>query len=318
MELPLVSVVCLCYNHERFIEEAVESVINQTYPNIQLVIVDDNSTDRSRTVIESIIQKHQNIECLFLESNLGNCKAFNIGLARVKGQFVVDFATDDVMLPNRIEKQVEFFSTLDKSYGVVFTDAIYVDEDGKFIRNHFEHLFQKRLLKAIPVGDVYKELLSTYFIPSPTMLVRTEVMHALGGYDEKLSYEDFDFWIRSSRQFNYAFLDERLTKIRKSRSSMSVGWYKQGDRQLHSTFLVCKKARLLNKSEAEDVALAQRLKYEIRQSVFSDNRREALLFFDLLNDLGRANFVDRLMINLSRLPLPLSSLRQLYHRWRYS
>ena len=314
---PLVSIVCLCYNHERFVREAVESVLNQSYPNIQVLIVDDASTDNSRSVIREIAAKNPDIEIILTERNLGNCAAFNLALQNVKGEFVVDFATDDVMEPERIARQIDFFKTLDPSYGVIFSDATYIDENGNVIRNHFDYLVAKGLIRNIPVGDVYKNVISTYFIPSPTMLVRKQVMDELKGYDEQLSYEDFDFWIRSSRKFKYAFQNERLTKIRKSRSSMSTGWYKQGDAQLHSTYLVCKKILLMNKSKDENRALAARLKYEIRQSVFSDNEREARLFFELLVAIGEVSFADHVMISLTRLPFSLSPIRSLYHRVRY-
>jgi glycosyltransferase involved in cell wall biosynthesis len=314
---PLVSIVCLCYNHERFVREAVESAVNQTYPNIQIIVVDDASMDNSKSIIKEIAAKHPTIEVIFSERNLGNCAAFNLALKNVKGEFVVDFATDDVMVAERISNQVDFFKTLDASYGVVFSDATYIDEGGNFIRNHFDYLMTKGLVRQIPEGDVYKNVISTYFIPSPTMLVRKQVMDDLNGYDEQLSYEDFDFWIRSSRKFKYAFQNERLTKIRKSRSSMSTGWYKQGDAQLHSTYLVCKKILSMNRSEEENKALAARLKYEIRQSVFSDNKIEAKLFYALLIKIGKANLVDRLMLSLAALPFTLAPLRSWYHLMRY-
>jgi glycosyltransferase involved in cell wall biosynthesis len=316
--LPLVSVVCLCYNHERFVREAVESVLRQRYPNIQIIVVDDGSSDNSRSIIKEIAAENPAIEIVMTDRNLGNCKAFNLALPKVAGEFVVDFATDDVMMPERIAKQVDFFRTLDASYGVIFSDAIYIDENGNSIRNHFDYLKAKGLIREIPQGDVYKKLISTYFIPSPTMLVRKQVMDDLNGYDEQLSYEDFDFWIRSSRKFKYAFQDEKLTKIRKSRGSMSTGWYKQGDAQLHSTYLVCRKIFSMNRSVDENQALAVRLKYEIRQSVFSDNKKEAKLFFGLLSEIGKVSAADRVMMYLTGLPFSLSFLRSWYHRIRYN
>lgn len=317
MKPPLVTVVCLCYNHEQFVEEAVESVVRQSYQNIQIILADDNSTDNSREVIKTLKQKYPSLELLLLTENVGNCAAFNKAFSLSKGDFIIDFATDDVMMPDRIEKQVELFSQLDDSYGVVFTDAWYIDESGKLLRDHFNYLKKKALINQVPTGDVYRELLYKYFVPSPTMMVRGSVMKKLGGYDEQLTYEDFDFWVRSSREYKYAFLNERLTKIRKSVSSMSTGWYKTGDRQLHSTYLVCQKALKLNRTEADHSALAIRLKYEIRQSIFSDNRDEANLFFDVLNKMGKVSGLDRIWMALGILPIPLAPLRRLYQKVKY-
>jgi glycosyltransferase involved in cell wall biosynthesis len=314
---PLVSVICLCYNHAQFIEEAIRSVISQTYPNIQVVVVDDASTDGSVEIINRLVNEYSQIELLLLKENHGNCKAFNQGLRLVKGDFIIDFATDDIMMPDRIAKQVKFFNTLDPSYGVVFTDATYIDEGGEFLRNHYAYLLKKKLVNEIPQGDIYAFVLSTYFISSPTMLSRKEVFDSLRGYDEDLAYEDFDFWVRSSRNFKYGFLNERLTKVRQSKKSMSRGWYVPGDKQLHSTFLVCKKAIALNRSEEDRLAWVKRVRYELRQSVFSENYTEAELFYTLLKDEQRNGLIDKLFSLINQLRLPLSSLRQLYHGIRY-
>lgn len=311
MNFPLVSVICLCYNQARFVTEAIESVIKQTYTNLQIIIVDDASADNSVAEIQKVVDKNPFIEFIALDKNQGNCKAFNIAWAKAKGDFIIDFACDDIMLPDRIKHQVEFFQALDTDYGVIFTDAIYVDEKGKFLYNHVENLRTKKLLTDVPQGDVYEELISTYFISSPTMMIRREVLESLNGYDETLAYEDFDFWIRSARNYKYAFLDEKLTEVRKSNRSMSTGWYKQGDPQLHSTYLICLKIRQLNRSEEENESLVKRVRYELKQSVFSSNKKEARLFFKLLTELNAVNLLDRIIYWLGKMPLPLTWVRQM-------
>jgi glycosyltransferase involved in cell wall biosynthesis len=317
MSNPLVSIICLCYNQGRFVRETVLSVINQTYPDIELIIVDDKSSDDSVDVISQLVKEHPQIKFLQLESNVGNCKAFNQGFKLSTGAFVLDLAADDVLIHDRIEKQVRYFQQLDPSYGVIFTDATYIDESGKFLNNHYESLRKKRLLTAVPTGDVYKDIISRYFICTPTMLSRREVFEVLNGYDETLSYEDFDFCVRASRVFKFAFLDAKLTKVRRVKKSMSTGWYEKNDRQLHSTFLICKKIRSLNRSVDEDDSLVTRLKFELRQSVFSENHFEARLFFGMLDEMRPTSFADRLMLKFSKLKLPLAFARKLYHKLRY-
>lgn len=318
MHLPLVSIVCLCHNQAKFVKESIHSVLDQTYPNIQLIVVDDASTDESPAIIQKLVEEHPAIKFIPLQHNVGNCKAFNIGFTFARGEFIIDLAADDVFVAQRIERQIRFFSDLDSSYGVIFTDATYIDEHGRVIRDHYEYLLRKRLLRNIPEGDVYRDVVARYFICSPTMMVRKEVIEKINGYDEELSYEDFDFWVRSSRSYKYAFLNEKLTKVRKVARSMSAGWYKQGDKQLFSTYLVCKKITHLNRSEEDTLALTQRLKYELRQSVFSENRKEAELFYGLLNEIGRSTAIDHLLHYLNKVRLPLVHLRKWYHQWRYS
>jgi glycosyltransferase involved in cell wall biosynthesis len=315
---PRVSVICLCYNHARYVHEAIQSVLQQTYRNIELIIVDDASEDESVAVIKRIIKEHSYIKFLPLHKNSGICKAFNQGLALATGDFIIDFSADDVMLPHKINHQIKLFHTLGQSFGVVFTDAVYVNEQGNVLHKHYEYLKSKHLVTTVPQGDVYQQVVSTYFIASPTMMVRRKVFDVLQGYDETLVYEDFDFWIRSSRLFKYAYLDEVTTKIRVTQQSMSTGWYRKGDKQLHSTYLVCRKALKLNRSKEDDLALAKRLKYELRQSVFSENHEEANLFYELLVSLNQSSFVYGLLHYVNKLRLPLSGLRRLYHYVRFS
>lgn len=315
---PLVTVVCLCHNHKPFVRQAVESVVTQSYRPIQIIVADDASRDGSIEEIEKLSAEYPELECLLIAENIGNCRAFNRAYALAKGDYIIDFATDDIMLPDRITKQIQMFRSLDQSVGVVYTDATYIDESGKFLRHHFPYLFYKKLIVNIPQGDVYSNLVSTYFIASPTMMVRREVLDRLGGYDENLSYEDFDFWVRSSRDYKYAFLNESLTQIRKVKQSMSTGWYVPGDKQLHSTYLVCKKIQQLNRTREDHLALVKRVRYELRQSIFSQNYSEANNFMIMLRELRGVRNVDKNLFTLNKFKIPLSPLRRLYHWIRYS
>src|SRR5262245_56075887 len=96
---PFVTIVCLCYNQAAFVKEAIDSVLTQTYPNIQLIVVDDASTDNSADIIREIASVNPSLQIILLNENLGNCAAFNRALPSVKGEYVIDFAADDVMMP---------------------------------------------------------------------------------------------------------------------------------------------------------------------------------------------------------------------------
>lgn len=318
MNHPQVSVICLCYNHRRFLDEAIASVLAQTYSNIQLILVDDASTDGSITLIQEYARHHAHMKTVLLRDNVGNCKAFNLGMKLATGDLIIDFSTDDVMMPDRIQKQVDFFEKQREQVGVVFTDAVYITENGMPFRSHYEYLFKKGLIDHVPSGDVFRDVLTTYFICSPTMMVKKKVMDELGGYDEALAYEDFDFWVRASRKFEFAFLNEKTTKVRKSSSSMSTRSYKKNDRQLHSTFLVCRKAEKLCRDEGDRNALRWRVLYEFRQAVFSQNKMESKLFAKLLKQLGKVPVAFFLIQWASFMSLPWARLRELYHQLRYN
>ena len=215
---PLVSVVCLCYNQERYVAEALESVAAQTYSGIELIVVDDGSSDGSKEAIAKVLaswaSNHMEISAfLDLQENLGNCKAFNQGLAACRGKYVIDLAADDVLDPSRITQQVEQFEQLPDHFGVVYSDAEYIDETGRSMGVH--------RVEGPSEGDVYAEVVRRYFIPPPSMMMKRKVLQDLGGYDESLDYEDFDFWIRSARKWHYGYLPQPLTRIRKVKGSLS-------------------------------------------------------------------------------------------------
>lgn len=286
MERPLVSVICLCYNQQRFVQEAIQSVFNQTYKNIQLIVVDDASTDNSVNVIKAILGSHPEVQFLALKENLGNCKAFNKGLALAKGSYIIDLAADDVLLPGRIEKGVNLLQEKGGQYGVHFSDAEIIDSYGTHLymhSNRFPH-------HTIPQGDVYKDVIERYFICPPTVMFTRQVADVLGGYDETLSYEDFDFWVRSSRVFNYVYSPEVLVKRRVSENALGSKQFKLFNKHSKSTYQVCRKILRLNNSLAEKRALEKRILYEIGLNIRLLNLITAVKFFLLLFRNGRKRY----------------------------
>src|SRR5687768_15363857 len=164
MSMPFVSVICLCYNQSRFVKEAILSVMQQTHANIQMIIVDDASTDNSVSVIEECIKQYPHILFYRLTQNVGNCKAFNFGLRHALGDYVIDLAADDVLLPDRVGKGIEALSHAGLDYGVHFSDADWIAPDGTLLYRHSDRFPHS----TIPQGDVYKALIERFFICSPT------------------------------------------------------------------------------------------------------------------------------------------------------
>ncbi|MES2730706.1 MAG: glycosyltransferase, partial [Bacteroidota bacterium] len=205
---PLVSIICLCYNHARFLEDALQSVVAQTYPNLELIIVDDASTDTSVTLIETFLAQHPVAQFVRISTNMGNCRAFNQGLVLAKGKYIIDLAADDLLLPDRVSRQVTAFEALGENYAVVYTNALRMDENSRELGLFYTN---EQARAHLPQGDVYTAVLRKFFICTATMMMRKQVLDELGGYDESLSYEDFDFWVRSSRNYHYHYLDEVLT-----------------------------------------------------------------------------------------------------------
>lgn len=278
METPLVTVICLCYNQERFVAEAIDSVRNQTYKNLELIVVDDASTDNSVNVIKATLGADSGIRFIALSENLGNCRAFNRGLAEAKGSFIIDLAADDVLLPNRIATGVRTLLERGEKYGVHFSDADMIDTYGVRLFTHSERFPHH----TIPEGDVYREIIRRYFISPPTVMFSRQVADVLGGYDETLSYEDFDFWIRSSRAFYYAYSPEVLVKKRVAPGSLGSGQFRLFSRHSRSTLRVCEKILRLNNTPDEQRALHTRIIYEIGLNLRLLNLFTAARFIFLL------------------------------------
>ncbi|PKV66461.1 glycosyltransferase [Pontibacter ramchanderi] len=311
--LPLVSVICLCYNHGRFIAEALDSVLAQTYPHLEIIIMDDCSTDNSVAIIKEYCLKYPQLTFLSTGTNQGNTKAFNLAWRASKGEYIIDFATDDVLLPEQVAQQVAAFQQLDKTYGVVYSDAEYIDDNGRHVRFHCQRNQAGEVISFAPSGNIFHHLLGRYFICPPTMMMKRQVLQDLGGYDEALAYEDFDFWVRSARSYKYFFLDALTTKRRLHGSSLSQQLYKPGDKQLASTVLVCEKALQLVQNPEERDALTRRLKYEARHAFLTGHYQQAEQFLSLLRQHAGLGPVYRTLHLLNKLKVDLRFLRVLYH-----
>ena len=135
---PLVSIICLSYNHASYVTEALESVLNQSYTNIELIIADDCSSDNSKEVIENWLIKHPNILFIPNTINLGNTKTFNNAAKHAKGDYFIDLAADDILLPNCVELQIKTFQNSNyTNVGIVYANINLVNEDGNFISVYY-------------------------------------------------------------------------------------------------------------------------------------------------------------------------------------
>ncbi len=308
--LPFVTVIALCYNHSTFLVESLSSVLRQTYQAIQLIVVDDASEDDSQHKILAFLQDYPAVQWIFNENNIGNCKSFNQALLLAKGKYIIDLSTDDVLEKTRIEKQVRYFESLSNSHGVVFTNAIFIDEQGKTLSTLYEEN------QNVPEGNIYAKLIEQSFILPSTMMIRKEVLDSLKGYDETLAYEDFDFWIRSSRNWEYAYLPEKLTFQRKVSTSLSSRFIKKKNLLVVSTVKVCAKIQSLNRDETENKALTKRLYLVLKQCAFTENFEAGEEVIKMLNKLKGHTFNSKLLCIIIRFSIPLNFIYLKFNKLR--
>lgn len=268
---PLVSVICLSYNHEAYVVETLNSVINQTYPNIELLIADDFSSDNSVNVINNWLENHPKTHFLSNEKNIGNTKTFNKLVKIAKGDFIVDLAADDILLPNCIAKQVETFQNSNyKNLAIVYGNLIEIDENDTFIRNYYTEVDDPKS------GDIYKMVIGrTTKICSVSSMIKKSVFEKLGYYDENLAYEDLDLWVRASRAYEFEYIPDFLVKKRELSNSLSSFFTKPNNaktKRLHeSSLVILKKAFRLNKTKEEHKALLGRTRFEFFKFLKSKN-----------------------------------------------
>lgn len=258
----LVSVICICYNHEKFVEEAISSVLQQSHQNIEFWIIDNGSTDKCAEKIGEAIRTNPQIKFINHPQSIGYTQAFNQVFFQTKGDFIIDLAADDILLPNRIEEGIKDFALSGKSYGVHFSDGLIIDESGMELSLHSDRFPHH----SIPQGNVYKDVIERYFILTPSMMMRSSVLKQLNGYDENLAFEDFDFWVRSARITQYLYSPKVLVKKRLVAKSMSAQQYRHKSLHLFSTLKVCQKAFFLNQTLEENRALRKRIVYEAFQA----------------------------------------------------
>ena len=204
------SVVITCYNYGHFIAEAIESVLQQTLSDVEILIIDDGSTDNSGEIAQRYLVDSR--VHYFRQDNGGQAKAKNAGIRHSTGEFIAFLDADDRWTPDKLQKQVVLFQ--DSQVGVVFSRAKYIDKDGDEISFKLtgRWLQPKR-------GKVTEELFMDNFVPFSSSIVRKECFDRFGTFDETLKMGiDWDLWLRISTGYHFNFVDEPLLEYRMGHS----------------------------------------------------------------------------------------------------
>jgi alpha-1,3-rhamnosyltransferase len=208
----LVSVIIPSYNHAKYVAGAILSVFNQTYFNIELIVIDDGSIDGSIKVIEDLRSRYSFI--FIKRPNKGLSFTLNEGIRLSSGEFVCLLASDDLYLEAKIEKQVEFLNH-HPEISMCFTNAIEINDEGIDSNKIFE----------IPDEINFYQLLLRNPIVASSVMIRASTFDNVGLFDEKLKVEDWDMWLRILSKFKINGIPEELTKYRIHSSNASSNVY---------------------------------------------------------------------------------------------
>jgi len=208
-----ISVVIPSYNHEKFIAEAIQSVLDQTYQNFEIIIVDDGSTDGSIEQIRTFSDPR--IKLILHKKNRGAAVAMRTALERAKGEYIAVLSSDDMFLPDKLEKQVKFLDE-NPQYGAVFSYVEIIDEHGYPFTNQ-NHYYYKKFEQQN--RDRYQWLNHFFYhgnaLCHPSVLIRKSCYDKIGLYDERFAQlPDFDFWIRFCLKYELYIIPEKLVKFR--------------------------------------------------------------------------------------------------------
>ncbi|WP_019882518.1 MULTISPECIES: glycosyltransferase family 2 protein [unclassified Methylophilus] len=209
--MPKVSIICPVYNSELFLNETIDSVINQSFIDWELILIDDYSTDSSKLIIESTHNIDNRIKFVSLDRNSGPAIARNKGIEIAGGEYIAFIDSDDIWHPLKLEKQIKFM----ESEGYLFNCSQFIafNKDSAYIRNVPRLLNYKKLLLSNPIG------LSTAIY---------NCKHLGKHYFENVGHEDYLYWLTffESKKIECFTLQQPLVKYRLRPNSVSKNKFK--------------------------------------------------------------------------------------------
>ncbi|BFM10390.1 glycosyltransferase [Simiduia litorea] len=212
-EQPLVSIVIATYNMAQYLPQAVDSILNQEWKNIELIVVDDGSADNTADVMEKYAQDPR--VNYIKNTNQGQPKAKNCGIKHTKGEFIAFCDADDLWEPNKLTVQMPLFKS--PRVGVVFSDVSNIDENNKrYSVDRTEIGFR---------GNVTEQLLHRNFVPFGTAVIRRQCIVQNGIFDEEFRMGiDWDLWLRYSLNWEFDYVNDRTYVYRKWSGQMSSNY----------------------------------------------------------------------------------------------
>lgn len=280
----MISVIIPSYNRSRTIRRSMESVLNQTYQDIELIVVDDCSTDDTRAVVESVQDSRVRYFCL--DHNQGACAARNKGIELARGEYIAFQDSDDAWVPEKLEIQLKKMS--EAGADVCFCRKQIFDEDGNFLR------FTRQNLNEGIIS--YKTLYSSSCVSTQTILAKREVFHECL-FDPKVKKaQDYEWTLRAGEHYRFFFVAQALVNQYFQKDSLTVkGRNHVVEIEMGEYFCQKYKARqesnpsfyaaLLNRLARYKTVSGQNASEEYKQA-YALTHDKSLLFKYLLSKLG--------------------------------
>jgi glycosyltransferase involved in cell wall biosynthesis len=208
---PLVSIVINCYNGEKYLRQSIESILDQSYQNLELIFWDNHSTDQSKNIIESYDDKR--IKYFFSKNHTTLYQARNLALKKCKGDFICFLDADDYFIKNKIAKQLLYFNN--QKVGVIYSNYY----------RYYEDINKRKLLtnKLLPSGNLTQYILEESQISFMTVMIRKKSLDSLeSNFDRKYSIiGDYDLLYRLSLNWDFCYIEEPLAVYRIHKDNFS-------------------------------------------------------------------------------------------------
>ena len=208
-----VSILIPVFNMGKYLAQTIESALRQTYKNIEIIVINDGSSDRSADIALS----YKDSITYVYQDNKGLCSALNTGLRIAQGDFVALLDHDDVLMPEKIERQVDVFRR-NPEYGLVFTNGVRIDGAGQTIKESF-------FSDYVPEGRIFKELFLRMSVSGPTMMFPRSVLDMVGDFDTDCLVQDYQMALKIAYHYPIGYLDEKLYAHRWHGANTSTNGY---------------------------------------------------------------------------------------------
>lgn len=209
----MVSVIIPSYNRGYCISRSVSSVLNQSYSDIELIIVDDGSVDDTEDVIREL--QDERIRYIRLPENKGVSNARNIGMSMARGEYIAFQDSDDYWLPNKLEKQLACMEQEDTGFCYTYIKHILPEGGFQLVPNENETMDVKK-------GNIYIRLLWENMVGAPTLVMKRECYEKVGNFDTDMpALEDWDYVLRLAQNYRASFVPEALFEATYSEKSIT-------------------------------------------------------------------------------------------------
>ena len=280
---PLVSIIVNCFNGEKYLNKALQSIVNQSYKNWEVIFWDNKSIDNSKIIFLDF--KEKRFKYFFSEDHVPLYKARNQAIKKSSGEIIAFLDTDDWWESNKLEKQISFFD--DEKVGIVYSNCyLFYESNGK------KKLFKKKYLKS---GYITKNLLKSYDVGILTVLVRKTAYDFANGFNDAYSIVgDFDLVIRLSCKWKLACVQEPLAYYRIHQSNFSF------------------KSGILEIKELEDWLNDKKISLEEKLKPYLHFTNERILFLKTINFIKEKKFFNAIK-NILAYPIKLNKFKLLFY-----